>query len=119
LPAAALPDVWAGQPGTRAPHVWITRDGQRRSTLDLFQRGWMLVTIDTRWAEAAIGLSIDVPTFSVDDAAPVSRAFGLGADGASLVRPDGYIAWRSIARVDDPRAALRDAFAQASFAAHA
>lgn len=115
LPAAALPDVWAGQPGTRAPHVWITRDGQRRSTLDLFQRGWMLVTIDARWAEAAADRRIDAPAFSADDAAAVSRAFGLGEDGASLVRPDGYIAWRSIGHVDDRRAALRDAFAQVSF----
>lgn len=115
LPAAALPDAWAGQPGTRAPHVWITRDGERRSTLDLFQRGWVLVTIDARWAEATAGLRVEVPTFSADDATPVSRAFGLGTDGASLVRPDGCIAWRSIEPVEDRRAALRDAFARVSF----
>lgn len=33
LPPAALPEQWAGRPGTRAPHRWITLDGRsaRRS----------------------------------------------------------------------------------------
>ena len=38
LPRAQRPDQWAGQPGTRAPHLWLNRDGERISTLDLFQR---------------------------------------------------------------------------------
>ncbi|MEO7746335.1 MAG: hypothetical protein ABIV05_08935, partial [Actinomycetota bacterium] len=28
-------------------------------------------------------------------------------DGCVLVRPDGYVGWRSIGPVDDPRVALR------------
>lgn len=119
LPAAALPDVWAGQPGTRAPHVWIARDGQRHSTLDLFQQGWVLVTADARWTEAAADLHIDVPIFSVEDAASVSIAFGLGAGGASLVRPDGFIAWRAATSPTDHFEALRSAFTRASFAVRA
>ena len=34
LPPAALPETWAGQPGTRAPHLWIEREGERISTLE-------------------------------------------------------------------------------------
>ena len=53
LPAALRPEQWAGQPGTRAPHLWVARRGEKRSTLDLLQRDWMLVTEDERWSGAA------------------------------------------------------------------
>ncbi|GAB3464935.1 FAD-dependent oxidoreductase [Streptomonospora sediminis] len=103
-PPAARPDEWAGRPGTRAPHVWLDRGGERLSSLDLFQQGWVLLTEDPRWAAAAdraaarpgptaacrvlgAGLAPQVP-----DA--FRRAFGLTRSGAVLVRPDGYIAWR-------------------------
>jgi putative polyketide hydroxylase len=39
-------------------------------------------------------------------AADLTAAHGLGADGALLVRPDGFVAWRSAAAVDDPAAEL-------------
>ncbi len=35
LPPALRPDQWAGQPGARAPHLWVTRGGERVSTIDL------------------------------------------------------------------------------------
>ncbi|HET7544583.1 MAG TPA: FAD-dependent oxidoreductase [Polyangiaceae bacterium] len=102
LPAAALPDQWAGQPGTRAPHLWLEHAATRRSTLDLFGRGWMLLALDPRWAHAAahaastarfpLGCTC-VDTSPQRDA--VQQAFGLGASGASLVRPDGVVAWRA------------------------
>ena len=44
LPRAKRPDEWAGQPGTRAPHVWIDVGSERRSSLDLFQRGWVVLS---------------------------------------------------------------------------
>ncbi|MGC4083721.1 MAG: hypothetical protein QM736_16825 [Vicinamibacterales bacterium] len=112
---AALPDAWHGQPGTRAPHVWITQEGQRRSTLDLFQRGWVLVTTDARWADAAADLPVAVSVIAGDDGCAVGRAFGIGDEGASLVRPDGYIAWRVADFPADSRDALRRAFAAAAF----
>ncbi len=37
-------------------------------------------------------------------------AYGIDADGAVLVRPDGYIAWRSRSGVSNPEASLRAAF---------
>jgi hypothetical protein len=85
LPAAAL----GGRPGTRAPHV-VLADG--RSTLDLF--GSELVVLRPAgdgvddWAPPGV-------TSHVIDAEPFAESYGLSAGGATLVRPDGVIAWRS------------------------
>jgi len=38
-------------------------------------------------------------------------SYGIDTAGASLVRPDGHVAWRSRTSVEDPRTALRDALA--------
>ena len=127
LPSAARPDVWAGQPGTRAPHLWVERGGARLSTLDLFERGWVLLAADERWSaaagKAAEKLQIDLRALRIgvdlrtSDPEAFRRAFGLSAAGASLIRPDGYIAWRSVELADDPTAALTTALAQVSSAA--
>jgi 2-polyprenyl-6-methoxyphenol hydroxylase-like FAD-dependent oxidoreductase len=119
LPPARRPDEWAGQPGTRAPHVWVTRAGERLSTLDLFQRGWVLLAGDTRWASAATraggatGVALDCVLDGIDvqAEAPASLAAALGwrAGGATLVRPDGVIAWRTTELPTDPAGALTDA----------
>lgn len=92
LPDAASPDVWKGQPGTRAPHL-PTKTG---STLDLLQRGWVLLCSDARWVEAARGLEVQVRRLGVDfETDGFHAAFGLGAGGATLIRPDGVVAWRA------------------------
>jgi putative polyketide hydroxylase len=36
----------------------------------------------------------------------VERVYGLGADGAVLVRPDGFVAWRSMSAGVDPEREL-------------
>jgi len=105
LPPAAHPDVWAGQPGTRVPHAWIDRSGQWVSTIDLFTQGLTLISADGCWIEAAQRASdatgIPVHTLRVGDEIhfPTERSFeatfGVGRDGASLVRPDAIVAWRS------------------------
>lgn len=82
LPPAKRPSEWRGQPGTRAPHVWLSPDA---STLDWFGKGWVVVG-DEAWR--IDGAELRAPNDAVRD------AFGLGA-GASLVRPDGVVAWRS------------------------
>jgi putative polyketide hydroxylase len=119
LPPAQRPDEWAGQPGTRAPHVWVTVGDRKRSTLDLFQRDWVLLAQDERWATAAKQASaqLGIPVTFVGigtDAKPLEpgafdAAYGVGADGASLVRPDGYIAWRAVTAPADPGLALTEA----------
>lgn len=105
LPPAQLPEQWNGQPGTRAPHAWIEPG---RSTVDLFRRGWVLVADHPQWEEAAAGLAVRYERVEQLD------LFGLSAKGASLVRPDGYVAWRSADLPDDPAAALATAFSSAS-----
>ncbi|MFS8100974.1 FAD-dependent monooxygenase [Lentzea alba] len=105
LPPAQLPELWNGQPGTRAPHVWIEPG---KSTLDLFQRGWVLVADHPQWEEAAQRAGVRYERIEQLD------AFGLSEKGASLVRPDGYIAWRSTDLPDDPAGALVEAFRKSS-----
>ena len=39
LPPALRPDQWEGQPGTRAPHLWVSKGGEQPSTLDYLQHG--------------------------------------------------------------------------------
>ncbi len=127
LPAAARPDEWAGQPGTRAPHVWVNANGQKKSTLDFFGHGWVLLSEEPAWQEAAsrvageLGIAIDTvrpgDDYPLEDAASVRTAFGIGSGGASLIRPDGYVAWRAVDRPGDPQTELRDALATVSFAA--
>jgi 2-polyprenyl-6-methoxyphenol hydroxylase-like FAD-dependent oxidoreductase len=117
LPPALLPDQWAGQPGTRAPHLWLIRNGEKISTLDLFQRDWVLLTENPRWRDAAeqsaarSGVKLDYPRIGVDLVAAAEAfqtAFGIGPEGASLVRPDGYVAWRSMDLPVDATRALTD-----------
>ncbi len=121
LPAARRPDEWLGQPGTRAPHLWVSAAGRRVSTLDLFQSSWVLLAASEGWrdatvrAAAATGISVRCvqPGLDLDEAdAPALReAFGLQEGGAALVRPDGIVAWRAVARPVDPGAALTGALA--------
>lgn len=121
LTPARRPDEWAGQPGTRAPHLWITAgsDAKRVSTLDLFQESWVLVTHDARWSSAAnaagerLGIEVRCPTF-VDTDGAIHDAFGIAASGASLIRPDGYVAWRVAEMPRDPAAELVDALTKAA-----
>ena len=105
LPDAQRPDAWRGQPGTRAPHVAVILGGRSASTLDLVGRGWVLVSADARWREAAramaarIGVVVEAPdlddVLGAEDRASYLRALGLDEAGASLVRPDGVVAWRA------------------------
>jgi hypothetical protein len=41
-----------------------------------------------------------------------SDAHGVNAEGALLVRPDGFVAWRQPGAVGDPQAVLRDVIEQ-------
>ncbi|TWP51434.1 FAD-dependent oxidoreductase [Lentzea tibetensis] len=109
LPPARRPDEWAGQPGTRAPHLWLA-DG--RSTLDLFQRGWVLLAETAEWTGAAAEAGIRCER--VGDR--FAETFGVTARGASLIRPDGYVAWRSNDLPADPVAELTGVLRQVACA---
>ena len=104
--------------GARAPHVWLEADAQRLSTLDLFGHGLMLLTgvAGSAWREAVrtARQSLDTPLGMVTVGGPelvdVSGEwltnYGIDANGAVLVRPDGHIAWRSTGAAADATATL-------------
>jgi len=73
------------EPGTRFPHSWIKQDGQTISTLDLLGKGFVLFT---------------GPGFQKDNAGqkttiPLTIHHMDEIRGAILVRPDGFVAWRT------------------------
>jgi putative polyketide hydroxylase len=112
LPPAQRPEWWAGQPGTRAPHLALR--GDAASTLDLFGQGWLLLADDDSWGAAAQGLLPLVRLTASNVLGPMTfrQAYGLEPGGASLVRPDGYIAARWVTMPADPAAELAAALRQ-------
>jgi putative polyketide hydroxylase len=106
-----LPAQLTGQPGTRAPHLQVTFDHRRISTLDLYGRSFVLLAgVDgERWVSAAggVGVPMDAYRFGVElTPAEGAAAHGIGPDGALLVRPDGFVAWRTAGAPTDPGAEL-------------
>jgi putative polyketide hydroxylase len=124
LPPARRPDQWLGQPGTRAPHLPVRIEGVDRSPLDLFQRGWVLLSEDRDWGDTTVAatraLGVDVRFVLIGQEVTTDRpgsfgsAYGLEPDGASLIRPDGYVAWRSVSAPQDRAPALIDALTAAA-----
>jgi putative polyketide hydroxylase len=82
----------AARPGARAPHAVLAGG---RSTRELFGRGFVLLTggRDSEWRQAADGLLPRVTVHGLDD--PGLSLYRLPVGGATLVRPDGVVAWRS------------------------
>ena len=116
---ARIVDEFSAQVGTRVPHAWVEIGGERRSMLDLFGRGFVLITgtVDSgAWRKGADAVAerrgIELRAVAVD-AGEISGAeiwakqVGLGDCGAILVRPDGYVAWRADKLTDGERTAER------------
>jgi 2,4-dichlorophenol 6-monooxygenase len=129
-PAPVNPDdVRIHQPSTRPgaplPHAWLQdEDGDRRAIKDLVAPGRFLVIAgeDGRpWVDAArrLAASAGLPLDAVrighldgdwyDPRCTWLRVRGFGPEGAILVRPDRYVAWRSAGAADDPAGALAGA----------
>lgn len=101
----------AGDPGTRAPHLWVRQGGERRSTLDLYERTFVLLTGDAgagwRTAAARVAERLSVPLgihcvgtgqdadLLPEEGADWADSHGTTPEGAVLIRPDGFVAWRS------------------------
>lgn len=119
LPPALRTEQWAGQPGTRAPHFWMTKDGKPITTLDLFGHNWVLLTEDKSWLAVAdnigkkLGVKLECYHIGTDvvtaDPRTFRKAFGVGYTGATLIRPDGYIAWRKADMPVNPHDVLHEA----------
>jgi putative polyketide hydroxylase len=108
-----------GLPGTRAPHVVLERDGKTLSILDLIgQTFLLLVGLDgDAWAKSAAEVSDEVqaPVIVyrigqdfIDRENQWTSRYGVSSSGCVLLRPDGYIAWRSRGPQNSPGAILED-----------
>jgi putative polyketide hydroxylase len=112
----------SARPGCRAPHVWLKRGNEQISTIDLIGPHFLLMagSEGDAWRRAAQGLGTLWPrliAYTVGEEGDVSEfesnwhaAYDIDSHGAVLVRPDGYVAWRSRSGVSDPLAALHAAF---------
>ncbi len=120
------PRAPSGRPGSRAPHVAVQCGHERVSTVDLFNNRWVFVAgpHGQAWQRAAIsslpGAQFDVATHRIGgDLRDVedrwSQAYGVAADGAVLIRPDGFIAWRARDAAGASGPSLRRALEYLSF----
>ncbi|GES66776.1 2,4-dichlorophenol 6-monooxygenase [Aspergillus terreus] len=118
LPDAQNPERWKGQPGTRAPHVWLSQNGQVVSTLELFKGDWVILSEDPAWEENVrhVGKKLGLDALFVHvcqcqkSALKFGEIYGIPPAGCCLVRPDGYIAWRLVEHENDPIASLEEAW---------
>jgi putative polyketide hydroxylase len=105
-----------GAPGSRMPHRWVQHDGRRVSTLDLVGRNFTLFAGSdaVEWSPPGSDDPADVDIVTLDELADPdeSARLGISPDGAILVRPDGFVAWRQQHAPTDPASALHHALRQ-------
>jgi 2,4-dichlorophenol 6-monooxygenase len=114
------------QPGRRLPHAWLEQDGRRVSTLDLVGApgNYVLLTgaAHADWDEAVaivkdkFGVAVTVAAVGAEDGyrdaeGAWAEIRGVDEQGAVLVRPDQFVAWRTATAPGDPTTALSEAFA--------
>jgi 2,4-dichlorophenol 6-monooxygenase len=131
-PRSTPDDIRLYQPSTRPghplPHAWLDDgDGNRVSTLDLVRPGRFLLIAGENggpWCEAAsaVAASNRIPVDTVrighidgdvlDSCCHWLRQREIASDGAILVRPDRFVAWRSLGATTDPASTVRGALEQ-------
>ncbi|MGW3471742.1 aromatic-ring hydroxylase C-terminal domain-containing protein [Saccharopolyspora sp. NPDC000995] len=85
----------------RAPHVRLSTSDGELSTIDLFGRSFVLLTGSDAWVRAAyevaatLAVRLKPQLIGGEVTGDWTGPYGVGADGAVLVRPDHFIAWRS------------------------
>ncbi|KAH8692052.1 putative monooxygenase [Talaromyces proteolyticus] len=111
-----------GRPGSRAPHVWVEKEGNKISTIDIFGKGFVLLagsegdawvaalkTINEKFHGLGFtGYRVGPKGEIVDQGKKWEAAAGISSTGALLVRPDGYVAWRQRRMPTDVYAMLED-----------
>ena len=116
----------SARPGARAPHSWVRSGGEVISTIDLYDGGFVLFTgpDNAGWVAAAeqVAAELAVPVrvfglgsdlMSVDeDLDELLGRYGLDPSGAVLVRPDGFVGFRSITSAGDEQKSLSGALRQ-------
>lgn len=123
-PVLHTPLRLTGQPGTRAPHVWLDDDGQRLSTIDLFWDAYVLLTGTQPWVDAVrrVGARSAIPLRPALIGHSALRstdwswtgACEVTDSGALLVRPDGFVAQRWTYLPPDPEGELATALFRAA-----
>ncbi len=114
-----------GRPGHRAPHVWLQKADDTLSTLDLIDSEFTLLTGSGGGAWKGVidrlriktGLNIQChgigPGTTLSDIEGVFlERYGIAPDGAVLVRPDGWIAWRTARWSSQAEAQITQALTQ-------
>ncbi|MED0951897.1 FAD-dependent oxidoreductase [Bacillus mobilis] len=110
-----------GRPGTRAPHFWGTYNGKEVSILDLLGNNFVLLTgaENCTWAEATLDVSsklgINIKVLRVGGSGDFiaqendfRELYGIENEGVVLIRPDGFIGWRSEKAVINPDVMLEE-----------
>jgi hypothetical protein len=116
----ADPHTTHGLPGSRAPHLWLQRDSLRISTIDLTGRYLLLAgSAGAEWKRAAATAAAQLNRLPLeaycvgqdlgDPERQFAAAFGVSEAGATLVRPDGFVAWRSVGSSRTPELELTQA----------
>ncbi|MBP1934822.1 2-polyprenyl-6-methoxyphenol hydroxylase-like FAD-dependent oxidoreductase [Ammoniphilus resinae] len=122
------PRMPSGCPGSRAAHLVVERNGERLSTIDICNGHWVLFAGPSggKWVEAARGLHLssklglncyqfgpDEDLQDIDNC--WSSAYGVSEEGAILIRPDGFIAWRAHGASAQPKTNLQNVLALLTF----
>ena len=131
-PPTPVDDIRVYEPSTRPgaplPHAWLEdENGNRRPIKDLVAPGRFLLIAGEDggpWCEAAnelasaAGLPLDAVRIGhlggdlYDPRCAWVRHRGIESDGAILVRPDRFVAWRAPTAADDPLGELAGAVSQ-------
>src|SRR5262249_45725260 len=116
------------RPGSPLPHAWVEDEaGERHSLLDLVRPGRFLLIGGEqaqRWCDAARhvaerdGVPLDAMTVGhldgdyLDPRCQWMRQREIGPEGAILVRPDRFVAWRCADAPGDAMGQLGSAFSR-------
>ncbi|HIV58145.1 MAG TPA: FAD-dependent monooxygenase [Candidatus Stackebrandtia faecavium] len=107
-----------GKPGTKAPHVPLSSSLTNGSTIDLYGERFVVLTgpHDRDWFEAAASLPVAVDRYrlGVDvGRSDLPARHGIGPRGVLMVRPDGFVAFRSVGPSRHSAQRLHEALATA------
>ncbi|MEV5178031.1 FAD-dependent monooxygenase, partial [Streptomyces flaveolus] len=115
------------RPGQALPHAWVERALERRALRSLIHNGHFALIAGENggaWTEAAekVARERGIPLRSarvglgevdlIDIRLAWQRHRAISQEGAILVRPDGYVAFRSMGSSEDPLATLTGVFDQ-------
>jgi len=115
-PIAVDPATLRAEPGTRAPHVWLEKNGARCSTRDLFGNSAVLLAgaQAAEWADTVASTTSGILVLVIgrdlaDQDERFLSTYGLTARGAVLVRDDGIVVWKMAWVTDEDRLTLAEA----------